>query len=108
MRTITLLFVPYVMLAFNLVTDSVFYGTGRTRYMAYQSLITNGTIYVVAFLAYTFGLWSPTFDTVLLLFALGILVDSVLTYHFAGRVVGNPPWRLGERVLGRSEAAPRR
>lgn len=90
-RSITLLFVPYVLLALNLVTDSVFYGIGRTRYMAYQSIITNGTVYVVAFIAYLGGLWTPTFDTILVLFALGILVDSALTVAFVLRVL--PPLR---------------
>ena len=37
-----ILFVPYVLFSFNTVTDSVFYGMGLTRYMAYQSILTNG------------------------------------------------------------------
>ena len=93
MRTIALLFVPYVLLALNLVTDSVFYGIGRTRYMAYQSVVTNGTVYVIAFIAYVGGLWTPTFDTILILFTLGILVDSALTLAFVLKVL--PPLRRG-------------
>ena len=81
-RTVTLLFVPYVILSLNLVTDSVFYGLGRTRYMAYQSIIVNDTIYVAAFLAYMAGVWTPTFDTIMYLFASGIMLDSILTLYF--------------------------
>ena len=44
-----ILFVPYVLLSFNTVTDSVFYGIGKTKYLAYQSLLTNGTVYMAAF-----------------------------------------------------------
>ena len=77
-----ILFVPYVLFSFNTVIDSVFYGLGKTRYMAYQSILTNGTVYLGAFLLYTAGVWQPTFESVMALFALGILVDSFLTAFF--------------------------
>lgn len=77
-----ILFVPYVLLSFNTVIDSVFYGLGKTQYMAYQSVLANGTVYLVAFLLYTAGIWQPTFESVMALFALGILVDSFLTMLF--------------------------
>ena len=77
------LFVPYVLFSFNTVTDSLFYGLGKTRYMAYQSIITNGTVYAIAFLLYVSRLWEPDFLSVMLLFGLGILVDSILTTLFA-------------------------
>ncbi len=77
-----ILFVPYVLLSFNMVMDSFFYGTGRTKYLAYQSLITNGTVYAAAFLLYIADVWNPTFESVMLLFALGIVVDSFLTVLF--------------------------
>ena len=77
-----ILFVPYVLFSFNAVTDSVFYGIGKTKYMAYQSLLTNGTVYVAAFLLYALGAWSPTFEDVMVLFSLGILIDTLLTAVF--------------------------
>jgi Na+-driven multidrug efflux pump len=55
-----ILFVPYVLFSFNTMMDAFFYGTGRTEYLAYQSIITNGTVYVSAFVLYLTGLWSPT------------------------------------------------
>jgi Na+-driven multidrug efflux pump len=86
-RTVTLLFVPYVILSLNLVTGSVFYGLGRTRYMAYQSIIVHGTIYVAAFLAYMAGVWTSTCDTLMYLFASGIILDSILTLYFLQQVL---------------------
>lgn len=77
-----ILFVPYVLLSFNMVMDSFLYGLGLTKYLAYQSLITNGTVYVAAFLLYVAGMWSPTFEGVMMLFALGIVIDSFLTLYF--------------------------
>lgn len=77
-----LLFVPYVLFCFNTVTDGVFYGVGQTKYMAYQSILTNGSVYVVGFILYVTGVWEPTFHGVMLLFSLGILVDTILTALF--------------------------
>ena len=47
-----ILFVPYVLFSFNTVIDSIFYGIGKTKYLAYQAILTNGTVYLVAFLLY--------------------------------------------------------
>ena len=86
-----ILIVPYILFALNNVTDSVFYGVGKTQYQAYQAIITNGTVYVVAFVAYLIGLWEPTFTSILILFGIGILVDSILTLYYAFRVLFPKP-----------------
>ena len=86
-KAMALLIVPYVLLALNLVTDSIFYGVGKTRYMAYQAIITNGTVYVIAFIAYLTDAWTPTFTSIMVLFGIGILVDSLLTVYYAFRVL---------------------
>ena len=88
-----ILFVPYVLFSFNTVTDSVFYGLGKTHYMAWQSFLTNGTVYLIAFLLYAGGVWQPTFEGVMTLFALGILVDSFLTMLFLVKVLYVDPAR---------------
>ncbi len=38
-------------------------------------------------LAYITGLWTPTFNSILIVFGIGILVDSILTVFFAFRVL---------------------
>lgn len=86
-KAMVILIVPYILLALNLVTDSIFYGVGKTQYQAYQAIITNGTVYVVAFLAYLTGSWTPTFNSILILFGIGILIDSLLTVYYAFRVL---------------------
>ena len=70
-----------------MVTDSIFYGIGKTQSQAYQAIITNGTVYVLAFIAYLTDLWAPTFTSIMILFSIGIVVDSILTVHFAFRVL---------------------
>jgi len=86
-KAMVLLIVPYILLALNLITDSIFYGVGKTRYMAYQAILTNGTVYVVAFIAYLTGSWIPTFTSIMILFGIGILIDSILTVYYAFRVL---------------------
>jgi len=83
----SILIIPYILLVLNLVTDGIFYRVGKTRYMAYQAIITNGMVYVIAFIAYVMGYWMPTFNSILILFSIGILVDSVLTVFYAFRVL---------------------
>ena len=85
--TFGILFVPYVLFSFNAVTDSVFYGIGRTKYLAYQAFLTNGTVYLGAFLLYKTGAWEVTFESVMVLFSLGILIDSILTLYFLIKVL---------------------
>jgi len=82
-----ILIVPYLLLALNTVTDAIFYGVGKTKYMAYQAIVTNGSVYVLAFVAYLAGWWEPTFTGILILFGIGILVDSILTVYYANKVL---------------------
>ncbi|MCL2598601.1 MAG: multidrug transporter [Firmicutes bacterium] len=70
----------YILFAFNNVIDSVFYGLGKPKYMLYQSIVVNGLVNGVAFVLYATKVWSPTLLGISLLFALGIGVDSLLTY----------------------------
>jgi len=86
-QAMVLLIGPYILFALNTVTDSIFYGVGKTKYQAYQAIITNGTVYVVAFLSYLTGFWTPTFNSIMILFGIGIVVDSILTVYFALRVL---------------------
>jgi Na+-driven multidrug efflux pump len=86
-RAMVILIVPYVLLALNMVTDSIFYGVGKTQYQAYQAIITNGSVYVIAFILYLTGIWAPSFTSILILFGIGILVDSALTVYYAFRVL---------------------
>ena len=86
-QAMLLLIFPYILFALNNVTDSIFYGVGKTKYQAYQAIITNGTVYVVAFLLYLSDIWNPTFTSIMVLFGIGILVDSILTVFYAFRVL---------------------
>ncbi|UCC17424.1 MAG: hypothetical protein JSU58_02450, partial [Dehalococcoidales bacterium] len=82
-----ILIVPYILLALNMITDSIFYGVGKTQYQAYQAIITNGSAYVIAFILYLTNVWTPTFTSIIILFGIGIVIDSILTVYYAIRVL---------------------
>ncbi len=81
------LFIPYILMSLNMTIDSLFYGTGKTQYLTYQAIIVNGTVYLGAYISYLLGFWTPTFIGVLVLFGLGIVLDSVVTVWYARRVL---------------------
>ena len=68
---------------------------GRTVYMAVQSAVTNGTVYLGAFALWSSGVWVPTFEGIMWLFFCGIAVDTCLTLLFLRRL-------LYGRAAGRS------
>jgi len=70
----------YILFSYNTLMDSVFYGKGRTELLAYQSIITNVSVYGTAFLLFQAGIFSPTLTSIALLFGTGIAVDSIVTY----------------------------
>lgn len=76
----------YLLLAMNLLLDTLFIGLGKAQYLAYQSILTNLGVYGIAYLLYQGVYWAPTFSNILVLFGTGILVDSLLTVWY-GRVV---------------------
>jgi Na+-driven multidrug efflux pump len=82
-QVMTLLIGPYMLFALNNTTDAIFYGLGKTKYIAFQNVITNGVVYGGAFIAYLTGYWTPSFTSIMVLFATGIVVDSLLTTYYA-------------------------
>jgi len=82
-----ILFLPYCLLSLNLILNSVFYGLGDTKYLAYKSIITNLSVYLVAYVCYKTQLWTPTFSSVLILFSIGIVVGTVLTCYFVDKIL---------------------
>ncbi|MBU4689573.1 hypothetical protein KQ873_00765 [Mycoplasma zalophidermidis] len=70
----------YITFAFNAIIDGIFYGLGRTDYMLYQSIAVNCSFFVIMFILYKTGVWTPTLYSITLMFAGGISIDSILTY----------------------------
>ena len=70
----------YVFYAFQNVFDSTFYGLGKTNYMLFESVVTNAVYYGAAFILYITGVWTPCLIGIALLFGIGNLFDSIISF----------------------------
>ena len=89
-RLVMILLVPYIAFAFQNIFDATFYGRGETRYMLFESVVTNSVYYGGVFAAYMLGMWTPTLTGIALMFGIGNIFDaavSALAYrHFRKRI----------------------
>lgn len=79
-RLVLLLVGFYVLYAVQNVFDSTFYGLGKTNYMLFESVVTNTIYYGFAFVLYTMGVWTPTLTGIALMFGVGNVFDSVISF----------------------------
>jgi len=75
----------YVFFMFNTTMDSVLSGRGKTGYLALQSLITNVGVYGTVYVLYLQGIVQPTLHGIAILFGIGILVDTFVTWWLYNR-----------------------
>ena len=69
----------YVMYAIQNVFDATFYGLGKTKYMLFESVVTNTIYYGIAFVLYATNVWIPTLTGIALLFGIGNAFDSIVS-----------------------------
>ena len=69
----------YVLYAIQNVFDSTFYGLGKTKYMLFESVVTNTIYYGIAFILYATSVWAPTLTGIALLFGIGNAFDSLVS-----------------------------
>ncbi len=79
----------YIAFAINNVIDSIFYGLGRTDLMLWQSLIVNSIYYGSLFILYKNNLFNPNIYGIAIMFATGILIDSIITLLMYWHLVKN-------------------
>lgn len=79
-KLVMVLFVFYVLYAFQNVFDATFYGRGKTNYMLFGSVVTNSVYYGAFFILYLCGVWKPTLIGIALMFGCGNAFDSVVSY----------------------------
>lgn len=70
----------YILFAYQNIFDATFYALGKTNYMLFQSIVTNTVYYGAAYICYNLNLWTPTLNTIALLFGFGMAFDSIVTY----------------------------
>lgn len=79
-KLVMVLLVFYIFYAFQNIFDSTFYGIGKTNYMLFESVVTNTIYYGGAFVLYLFGVWQPSLIGIALLFGIGNVFDSVVSF----------------------------
>lgn len=79
-KLVMVLFVFYVMYAFQNVFDATFYGRGKTNYMLFESVVTNSIYYGTFFILYLCGIWKPTLIGIALMFGCGNAFDTVVSF----------------------------
>lgn len=77
---VMVLFGFYVLYAFQNVFDATFYGRGKTKYMLFESVVTNSIYYGAFFVLYLCGVWKPTLIGIALMFGFGNAFDTVVSY----------------------------
>lgn len=85
--TIYRLIPAYVVLSLTLIIDSLFIGTGKTKYLALKSIATNLLVYGSVYVVYLFGWWAPQYNELLTIFSVSILVGMSFTAWFVQKVL---------------------
>lgn len=70
----------YVAYIFNCICDGTIYGRGKTIYMLVESIFTNGLFYMVMFILWKTGTWTPTLSGIALMFGIGMAIDLIPTF----------------------------
>lgn len=79
-KLVMVLLVFYVLYAFQNVFDATFYGRGKTKYMLFESVVTNSIYYGAFFIIYICGVWKPTLIGIALMFGFGNAFDTIVSY----------------------------
>ena len=70
----------YTLYMLNTLMDSLFYGKGKTRMLAIQSILTDILVYGTAFALFKADVFEPSVANIAVLFGIGITVDSFITF----------------------------
>jgi Na+-driven multidrug efflux pump len=81
------LIIPYCLFALDNVLKSVFFGTGKTKYIFYVSAFCNFALIIPFWILAKLGFLVASFDNVMTLFVVVFAVDLVITYMLVRRVI---------------------
>lgn len=89
--TFTLLIIGFIGFCIGVVLRSIFYGTGQTRYIFYITCITNLGMILPFFALIWTGIITPTFTMVVMVYLIVYIVDPILAFLWARKVVSKFP-----------------
>lgn len=89
--TFTLLIIAFIGYCIGIVLRSIFYGTGKTQYIFYITGLTTLGIILPLFALFWTGILIPTFTTVVMVYLIVYIIDPVLAFLWARKVVSEFP-----------------
>jgi Na+-driven multidrug efflux pump len=81
------LIIPYCLFALDNVLKSLFFGTGKTKYIFYISAFCNFVLIIPFWILAKLGILVASFDNVMALFVVVFAIDLVITYVLVRRVL---------------------
>jgi Na+-driven multidrug efflux pump len=81
------LIIPYFLFGLGMILKSVFYGTGKTRYLFYISAFSNFVLIFPFWILAKLNLVTASFDNVMALFVIVFAADLTITYLIVRKVL---------------------
>lgn len=69
----------YSIFIIDSIIESYFISTGKMHHVLVQTFITNILVYMTSLILYLCGVWTPTLNSIILLFNLGVIISSIYT-----------------------------
>ena len=63
----------------SLISNVGFISIGKMHHVLVQTFITNIVVYMTSLILYLCGVWTPTLNSIILLFNLGVIISSIYT-----------------------------
>lgn len=87
------LIIPYIGFGISTIIRSIFYGTGRTKYIFYIACIINIGMILPFIALIRMGIIPASFESVMMFYMISFLLDPVLAFIWARKVVSEFPGR---------------
>ncbi len=88
-RIVMILLGFYVCFALSQVIDAYFIAEGKIGIFLLQTLIVNFTVYPIYFICYKTGAWTPSLESISIMFGVGLLVDLIVDIALYLLVINN-------------------
>jgi hypothetical protein len=69
----------YLIFIIDSIIESYFISIGKMHHVLVQTFITNILVYMTSLILYLCGVWTPTLNSIILLFNLGVIISSAYT-----------------------------
>lgn len=75
---VLILFGFYICYAYSSIIDSIFISNGKIGLFLIQTLVVNVTVYPIYFILYKLNIWTPTLNSIAIMFGIGLLIHLIV------------------------------